>query len=381
MGIYKEEHDIFRGTVKKFIEKEVLPNIDEWEEKGEVPRSLWKKCGEMGFLGMCLDEKYGGLEVGFEYTAVLVEEFGKVNACMPVVGTGDILAPYIRDFGTEELKMRYLSRFTKGDLIPAIAMTEPNTGSDLKGVRTSAISDGDDYIINGQKTFITNGNTCDMMIVVCKTNPDSNSLSNAFSLIIVDDGTTGFIKGRKLNKMGMHMQDTAEIFFEDCHVPKANLIGEEGKGFGYLMSELQKERLVMVMWGQAMAEAMLQMGIDYAKSREAFGQPIATFQHNAFKIADMATQVQLGRSLINELIIDFIAGKDIVVKVSMAKLYVGEMANNIAAKSFQLHGGYGFMEEYPIARYYRDIRAMSVYAGSSEIMRLVIARSLGIEPT
>ncbi len=381
MGIYKEEHDIFRATVKKFIEKEVIPNIEEWEEKEEIPRAFMTKCGEMGFLGMWMDEKYGGLEVGFEYTAVLVEEFGKVNAAMAVVGSSDIIAPYIYDFCTDEMKMKYLPGITSGKMVPAVAMTEPNTGSDLKGVRTSAVSDGDDYIINGQKTFITSGNSCDFVIVVCKTNPDSNSLSNAFSLIIVDDGTPGFIKGRKLNKMGMHMQDTAELFFEDCRVPKTNRIGEEGKGFKYLMAELQKERLIMVMWGQAMAEAMLQMGIDYAKSREAFGQPIATFQHNAFKIADMATQVQLGRSLVNELIIDFIAGNNIVTKVSMAKLYVAEMANDVAAKSFQLHGGYGFMEEYPIARYYRDIRAQTVYAGSSEIMRLVIARSLGIEPT
>ncbi len=377
MKIYSEEHEIFRSSLKKFIENEMEPNIEEWEKNRQIPRSLWKKLGQQGYLCPWVDEQYGGSGASFEYSAIFIEEFAKANIGMGIAGQSEIMVPYIVSYGTEEQKAKWLPGCTSGDLIMAVAMTEPNTGSDLKAVRTTAVKDGDHYIINGQKTFITNAISADVVFVVCKTNTEDDSLSNAFSLISVDDGTPGFVKGNKLNKMGMHMEDTGELFFDNCRVPTSNILGQEGKGFQYLMDKLQRERLYCVIWGQSMAERMLSEGIKYAKSREAFGQPIGTFQHNAFKIAEMATEVELGRTFTDSLITDYIQGKDIVQRVSMAKWWIAEMANRIGYQAVQLHGGYGFMEEYPIARFYRDVRAQTIYGGTSEIMKMIISRTLG----
>lgn len=380
MGIFGEEHEIFRKNLRKFVEKEMLPHNEEWEEKRDIPRSLWKKFAEQGYLCTWVDEKYGGAGVGFEYSVIMIEELGKANMGLGMVTHADILAPYIADFGTEEQKQRWLPACVSGDIILSIAMSEPNTGSDLQAIRTSALKAGQDYIINGQKTFITNGISTDLVILACKTDPSSVPPARGVSLICVEADAPGFSKGRQLNKLGLHIECTAELFFEDCRVPAKNLIGQEGRGFSYLMGELQRERLVVALWGKTMAERILKEAVEYAKTRHAFGRPIGDFGHNAFKLAEMATEVELGRVFMDRLVEDFIAGKDIVTRVSMAKWWIGEMANRLAYNAIQLHGGYGYMEEYPIARLYRDVRAQTLYAGTTEIMKLIISRSLGFKP-
>jgi acyl-CoA dehydrogenase len=376
--IYSEEHDIFRQSFKKFLEKEVVPYLEEWEAQGEVPRSAWKKMGEQGYLCPWLKEKYGGSEAGFEYSIIITEEMSRVRANgFSASLHSDIVAPYIHHYGTEAQKEKWLPGCASGDIVLAVAMTEPGAGSDLQAIRTRAVREGDHYVLNGQKTFITNGYSCDLVIVAVKTDPEARPAHKGISLIAVEAGTPGFVKGRRLSKMGLHFQDTAELFFEDCRVPHANLIGQEGRGFGYLMDQLQQERLVVVCRSQVAAEEMLRITIAYAKQREAFGQPIGRFQHNAFKIAEMATEVELGRTFFDDLVADHLEGRDIVTKVSMAKWWIAEMANRVAYHCVQLHGGYGFMDEYPISKWYRDIRAATLYAGTTEIMKYVIARRLG----
>ena len=379
MGIYQEEHNIFRSSFKKFVEKEMVPHIEEWEEERKIPRAIWKKLGEQGYLAPWVDEKYGGSGVGFEYSIIIMEELGKEDVGLGIVTHNDILTPYLAEYGTEEQKEKWLPGCTTGDIILSVGMTEPNTGSDLQAIRTTAVKDGDDYIINGTKTFITNGIATDLVILACKIDSDSAS-SKGITLVLVENGSPGFAKGRQLNKIGMHMEDTSELIFENCRVPQANLLGEEGKGFYYLMGMLQRERLTTTTIAQSLAERMLSDVIEYTKTREAFGKPIGNFQHNSFKLAEMATEVELGRTLLDKLIEEFIAGKDIVTRVSMAKWWIGEMANRVAYNALQLYGGYGFMEEYPIARHYRDVRAHTLFAGTTEVMKLIISRSLGFKP-
>jgi acyl-CoA dehydrogenase len=376
--IYSEEHDIFRQSFKKFLEKEVVPHLAEWEAQGEVPRSAWKKMGEQGYLCPWLKEKYGGSEAGFEYSIIITEEMSRVRANgFSASLHSDIVAPYIHHYGTEAQKEKWLPGCASGDIVLAVAMTEPGAGSDLQAIRTRAVRDGDHYLLNGQKTFITNGCCCDLVIVAVKTDPEAKPAHKGISLIAVEAGTPGFVKGKRLSKMGLHFQDTAELFFEDCRVPRANLIGQEGQGFACLMEQLQQERLIVVCRSQVAAEEMLRITIEYAKQREAFGQPIGRFQHNAFKIAEMATEVELGRTFFDDLVVDHLEGRDIVTKVSMAKWWIAEMANRVAYHCVQLHGGYGFMDEYPISKWYQDIRAATLYAGTTEIMKYVIARRLG----
>lgn len=377
MGIYREEHEIFRRTFKKFVEKEMVPYIEEWEEKKEMPRAVWKKLGEQGYLCPWLDEQYGGTGAGFEYSVIINEELSRAGAGIGIGLHSDIIAPYIYSYGTTEQKEKWLPGCATGDIVLAVAMTEPNAGSDLQALKTTALRENNEYIINGQKTFISNGISADVVVMACKTDPKAVPAHKGVSLIVVEDGTPGFIKSRKLNKMGLHSQDTAELYFENCRVPGANLLGQEGMGFIYLMEKLQQERLISAIGSQSLAERMLSDAMEYAKTREAFGQPIGKFQHNAFKIAEMATEIELGRTFLDSLTADHIAGKDVVTKVSMAKWWIGEMANRVAYQCLQLYGGYGVMEEYPIARFYRDVRAHTLYAGTTEIMKLIIARRLG----
>ncbi len=380
MAIFKEEHEIFRGSLRRFVEKEMLPYAAEWEEKRGIPRALWKKFGEQGYLCPWVDEKYGGAGVGFEYSSILIEELGRANMGMGIIAHADMMAPYIAHYGTEAQKQKWLPECVSGDLVLSVGMSEPNTGSDLGAIRTSAIKDGDEYVINGQKIFITNGIATDLVILVCKTDPHAVPPSKGISLICVEADAPGFSKGRQLNKMGLHMEDTAELFFEDCRVPARNLLGQEGMGFSYLMKEIQRERLALTLWGKAMSERILEEAIEYAKTRQAFGRPIGDFGHNAFKLAEMATEVELGRAFTDRLLEDFMAGKDIVTRVSMAKWWIGEMANRLAYNALQLHGGYGYVEEYPICRLYRDVRAQTIYGGTTEIMKRIISRKLGFKP-
>ena len=376
-GLFKEEHDIFRDAFKKFIHKEVTPFIEQWEEDEIIPKEMWKKMGENGFLCPWMEEKYGGSGVGFEYSVIINEELTYVGAHGLLAGLhSDIIVPYIHSFANEEQKMRWLPGCASGDIIMAVAMTEPGTGSDLAAVRTTAIREGDEYVINGQKTFISIGIHCDLVIVVVKT--DTTAGTKGISLVCVEDGTPGFTKGQNLKKMGFHSQDTAELIFEDCAVPVSNLLGEEGKGFYYLMQKLQGERLIASIMAQSMAEAMLDMTVKYCRERIVFGKPVSSFQHNTFKIVEMATEIELGRTFIDSLIGDYIAGKDIVQRVSMAKAWIPEMANRVAYHCVQLHGGYGYMEEYPICRFARDVRVIPIFAGTTEVMKVIVGRMMGL---
>ncbi|QCQ23059.1 acyl-CoA dehydrogenase family protein [Desulfoglaeba alkanexedens] len=376
--MYQEEHKIFRDAFRKFLQQEVTPHVNEWEEKRVVPREAWEKMGAAGYLCPWLPEEYGGSGADFLFSVIVNEELARVGA----VGFfaplhSDIVAPYLYHLGTEEQKKRWLPGCAKGTCILAVAMTEPDAGSDLAAMRTKAERDGDFYVINGTKTFISNGIQADLVIVACRTDPEAKP-SRGVSLLMVERGTPGFERGRKLNKMGLHSQDTAELLFEDCRVPVDHLLGKENNGFVHLMQMLQQERLVCCIMAQAMAEAMIEMTINYCRERKAFGQPIASFQHNAFKIVDMVTEIKVGRVFLDHLIQKHLDDADIVTEVSMAKAWIAEMANRVAYHCVQLHGGYGYMEEYPICRFYRDARAIPIFAGSTEVMKLIVARKLNL---
>jgi acyl-CoA dehydrogenase len=378
---YQEEHEIFRTSFRKFLEKEAVPYLEEWLEKRDVPRDFYRKMGEQGYLCMMVDEKYGGMGADFIYTLVLMEELCRIYTGgieSNITLHTDIVTPYISRFGTEEQKKKWLPGCCSGEILMAIAMTEPNAGSDLAAIQTTAVRDGDHFILNGQKTFISNGIHGDLCIAAVKTDTKIRPKSKGMSLIVVEDGTAGFIKARKLEKIGHHLGDTAELFFDDCRVPAENLLGEEGRGFVMLMEGLQQERLVALFRALMSAQRMLDITIDYTKTREAFGKPICSFQHNTFKIVEMATEVEMAKAFTYDLVEDFMDGNDITTKVSMAKWYVCELANRVAYNCVQLHGGYGYMSEYEIARRFCDIRFLSIAAGSSEIMKTIIGRRLGL---
>lgn len=375
---YTEEHKIFRDTARKFFENEVKPFAEQWEEDGIVPRSIWKKMGDMGFLCVDVPEEYGGLGADWLYSVILQEELTRTGFCGVAAPLhSDVVVPYITTFGSEEIKQKYLPGCVSGDIITAIAMTEPNAGSDLAAMRTTAKRDGDLVIINGQKTFISNGLLNDLVIVAAK-NPDGDNPHKSIDLFVVEDGTPGYEKGKKIKKAGWHSQDTAELFFSDCRVPLANRLGQDGGGFYMLMEKLQQERLVTAIGAQAAAENMLAMTIDYCKERTAFGKPISKFQHNQFKIVEMATEIKLGRTFLDKLVADHIEKKSVVVEVSMAKFWITEMACRVADQCLQLHGGYGYCDEYPISRAWRDTRVMRIFAGTNEIMRSVAAKFMGL---
>lgn len=376
----QEEHRIFRSTLRKFLEKEAYPHFEQWEKDREIPRQFWRKMGDNGFLCPWIDESYGGLNADFVYSVILNEELEKVGQGVSsgICLHNDIVTPYFSTYGSEEQKQRWLPGCITGDLITAVAMTEPGAGSDLAGIRTTAVRDGDHYILNGGKIFITNGLHADLIIVVCKTDPKANPAYKGISLLVVERDTPGFSRGKKLDKIGMHSGDTAELIFEDAKVPVANLLGEEGKGFSYLMTKLQQERLVVAIQCQTEAEEMLKITMDYVKNRRAFGKSISQFQNTQFKIAEMATEIEIGRTFLDDLIVRHMEGEDITKKVSMAKWWISEMAKRVAAECLQLHGGYGYMEEYEIARRYRDIPVASIYAGTTEIMKTIIAKQLDL---
>ncbi|BAU27821.1 acyl-CoA dehydrogenase [Aneurinibacillus soli] len=375
----QEEHKIFRDAFRKFLEKEAYPYYNMWEKDGIIPREFWAKLGENGFLCPWIDERYGGLNADFVYEVIINEELERVGSSLIGVGLhNDIVVPYLDTFGTEEQKERWLPGCISGELITAIAMTEPGAGSDLAGIRTTAVRDGEHYILNGEKTFITNGIHADLVVVVCKTDPAAKPAYKGISLLVVDRNTPGFSRGKKLDKVGLRSQDTAELIFEDARVPVQNLLGEEGRGFYYLMDKLQQERLVVAIAAQVAAEEMLKLTMEYVQNRKAFGQSIGSFQNTRFKIAEMATQIEIGRTFLDDLIVNHMEGKEAVTQVSMAKWWLTDMAKQVASECMQLHGGYGYMEEYEIARRYRDIPVAAIYAGTTEIMKTIIAKNLGL---
>jgi acyl-CoA dehydrogenase len=375
---YTDEHRMFRDALRRYLAKEIVPHVEEWEEAGIVPREAWKKMGEQGFLAMSVPEEYGGLGADFLYSVIVTEEMTRTNhSGLAAPLHSDIIVPYIVAFASEEQKHKYLPGCISGDIITAIAMTEPNAGSDLAGMKTTAVEKGDEIVINGQKTFISNGINCDLLVIAAR-DPGAENPHAAVDLYLVEAGTPGFEKGKQLKKIGWHSQDTAELYFTDCRIPKANRLGDKGTGFLKLMMKLQQERLVCAISAVAAAEFMLEITIRYCKERTAFGRPLTKFQNTQFEIVEMATETRLGRTFVDKLIADHMEGKNIVVDVSMAKYWTTEMASRVADRCMQLFGGYGYCEEYPIARAWRDIRVTRIFAGTNEIMKTIAARFMGL---
>jgi len=377
-SIYEQEHEDFRATVRAFMDKEVVPHHDQWEKDGQVSRDVWLRAGEQGLLCFDVDEEYGGAGVkDFRYNAVVAEEITRVGAG----GLGfpvhtDVIVPYISSLATPEQKQRWLPGLVSGELISAIAMTEPGAGSDLQGVRTSAVDKGDHYVLNGSKTFISNGIISDLVIVVARTDPDAGH--QGISLLVVERGMPGFERGRNLEKLGLKAQDTAELFFDNVAVPKENLLGEEGSGFISLMVNLPQERLSIAAIAVAAIEHVLDLSLAYAKEREAFGKPIGKFQHNRFVLAEMATEAHIARVFVNDCILKLNAGEVDASLASMAKWWTTELQKKVVDQGLQLHGGYGYMTEYPIAKAYADSRIQTIYGGTTEIQKEIIGRSLGL---
>jgi acyl-CoA dehydrogenase len=373
--IFTAEHEAFRDLARTFIAKEVVPHHERWEAAGVVDRDVWLAAGRAGLLGLFVPEEYGGAGVtDRRYGAVLTEESSRAGASGPAFSLhNDIIGPYLTDLATEEQKRRWLPGFCAGEIITAIAMTEPGAGSDLQGVRTTAIRDGDEYVLNGQKTFISNGILADLVIVVARTDPAAGH--KGISLIVVERGMPGFERGRNLDKIGLKAQDTAELFFADVRVPAANLLGEEGHGFAYLMRNLPSERLSIAVGAMAAAEVVFDLTLQYCKTRQAFGRPIGSFQHNRFVLAEMATELELGRTFVDRCLVE----PDLTAETAaMAKWWCTELQKRVVDRCLQLHGGYGYMMEYPIAKAYLDSRISTIYGGTTEIMKEVIGRSLGV---
>jgi alkylation response protein AidB-like acyl-CoA dehydrogenase len=376
--VYTSEHEDFRKTARTFYEREVVPFHDQWEKDRIVPRELWLKAGEAGLLCFDVPEEYDGPGVAdFRYNVILSEEQTRAGASGPGFSVHtDIIVPYIISIGTDEQKQRWLPGCVAGETITAIAMTEPGAGSDLQGVRTSAVDKGDHYLLNGSKTFISNGINADLVIVVARTDPDAGH--KGISLLVVERGMEGFERGRNLDKIGLHAQDTAELSFTDVAVPKENLLGEEGEGFIYLMMNLPQERLIIAAQAVAASEAIVEMCLDYAKTREAFGKPIGKFQHNRFLIAEMATETRIARTFLDDCLRKHLDGKLTAVDAAMAKWWTTELQNKLVNQGVQLHGGYGYMMEFPIAKAYLDSRISTIYGGTTEIQKEIIGRSLGL---
>ncbi|NRR22625.1 acyl-CoA dehydrogenase family protein [Brevibacillus sp. MS2.2] len=373
-----DEHEMFRTSLQKFLEKEAVPNIEKWEEEKYTPREFYQKLGAQGFLCPQIKPEYGGLGLDFGFNLVLAEELNRVGVGTLASTSSSIIVPYLERFGNEEQKKKYLPKCVSGEITTSVAMTEPGIGSDLASMSTMAIRDGDHYIVNGQKTFISNGINASLFFVAVKTDPKATPARKGISILLVDADTPGFSRGRKLKKLGQHSTDTVELIFEDARVPVANLLGEEGQGFYYLMEKLQQERLLIALGALVVAEEMLKTTMSYVKERQAFGRPISSFQNTQFEIAEMATELKMAQTFLDNLTEKHMQGDNIVTQISMAKWFITEMARKMSARCLQLHGGYGFMEEYPIARRYRDVAVMPIYGGTTEIMKNIIAKNLGL---
>lgn len=373
--LFNSDHDAFRDMVRKFFDKEAAPYHAQWEEDGQVSRDLWLKAGENGLLCPTVGEQYGGPAADYLYSVIVMEEISRAG--LTGIGFGlhtDIVAVYIEHFGSEEMKQRILPKMVSGEMIGAIAMTEPGAGSDLQGVKTTAVDKGDHYVLNGSKTFITNGQMADVVIVVAKTDPTQGA--KGISLLLVERGMEGFERGRNLHKVGMKAQDTSELFFNDVKVPKANLIGQEGMGFIYLMKELPQERLGIAINGIAMAEGAFELTLNYVKDRKAFGKRIADFQNTQFKLAELHTKMEVGRTYVDRCLELHLKGQLDVPTAAAAKYFITDLQNDIINECVQLHGGYGYMWEYPIARMWADARVQCIYGGTNEIMKTIIGRAL-----
>lgn len=369
-----EDMNLFRDQVRKFFDRALIPNLDRWEEEGVVDRGFWTACGEAGLLCPTVPPEYGGLGLDFRYNAVIDEELAYAGSSAGITLQSDIVADYIVNYGSEEQKQKWLPRMVSGEAITAIAMTEPGTGSDLQGVRTTARKDGNHYVVNGSKTYITNGQNADLIIVVAKTDP--NAGSKGISLILVEAEREGFKRGRNLDKVGQNSADTSELFFEDVRVPITNCLGEEGRGFAYLMSQLPQERLGIAVSAQAGAQRAFDEAVKFTKERKAFGQSIFDFQNTRFTLGALKAKLQAGWAHLDWAIQRHLEGKLTAAEGSAAKLFHTELQWEACDTALQLHGGAGYMNEYPIARLWRDARVQRIYGGTSEIMKEVVARSI-----
>ncbi|MGB9376691.1 MAG: acyl-CoA dehydrogenase family protein [Mycobacteriales bacterium] len=376
--LFTDEHNAFRDLARSFVESHVVPYHPQWEAAGIVDRSVWIEAGKLGLLGMDIPEEYGGGGVAdFRYNVVVAEELVRAGATGLGFGLhNDVVAPYLLRHTSDEQKRRWLQSFCSGEMITAIAMSEPAAGSDLQGIKTTARRDREDYIVNGSKNFITNGINADLVIVAVKTDPDLGA--HGISLLALERGMEGFERGRNLAKMGLKAQDTAELFFSDVRVPAANLLGEENSGFYYLIENLPQERLGIAVVAAAACERMLDLTIEYVKNREAFGRTIGSFQNSRFLLAELTTEAAIARTFVDRCITEHNAGALSVTDAAMAKWWTTELQNKVADRCVQLHGGYGYMLEYPIARAFLDSRVQTIYGGSTEIMKEIIGRSLGL---
>ncbi|KXV01878.1 acyl-CoA dehydrogenase [Caballeronia megalochromosomata] len=373
--VFRDDHEMLRTTVRRFLERVCAPKQLEWDKAGRVDRETWLKAGREGLLCLTLPTEYGGGGGDFGHAAILNEEVNRAG--LSGLGFGvhsDIIAPYIARIGNEEQKRQWLPKACTGESILAIGMTEPGTGSDLKAIRTTALRDGDEYVINGSKTFISNGLNADLIVLVCKTDPSAGA--KGVSLIVVETSREGFRRGRKLDKVGMHSQDTAELFFDDVRVPVSNRLGEEGKGFAYLMGELPQERLSIAIGAAAKLEACLEHTINYVKDRRAFNQTVWDFQNTKFKLADIKAQATAVRLLVDHYLAEHVRRRLTLEEAAIAKLFATESLGKALDDMVQLHGGYGYMLEYPVARAFADARVNRIYGGTSEVMRDLISRKL-----
>jgi alkylation response protein AidB-like acyl-CoA dehydrogenase len=377
--LYTEDHESFREVVREFVDREVVGKTERWEEDRLIDRAPWLAAGKQGILGLAAAEEYGGAGQArdYRYRNVVLEELARVHATSLASSFSlqdDIAIPYVSSLGTDEQKLRWLPRMVSGELIGAIAMTEPSTGSDLRGIRTSGRKVDGGWVVNGSKTFITNGIQSDLVITVVRTDPEGGS--RGFTLLVVERDMPGFTRGRKLNKVGLHAQDTAELFYEDVFVPEGNVLGEAGGGFAQLVHHLPLERLSIAAHAVAVADSILASTVGYVNERRAFGQPVADFQNTRFQLADVSTEVDVTRAFVDQAIMAFNEGALTVVDAAKAKLWASEMQNRVVDRCLQLHGGYGYMLEYPVGRAYQDARVQRIFGGANEIMRQIIGRDL-----
>jgi alkylation response protein AidB-like acyl-CoA dehydrogenase len=378
-NVFETDHDIFRETVEHFVEAQIVPFHARWSDQGKVDKAMFRAAGTQGLLGMAIPERYGGGGVDdFRYNAVIdevVTSSGAAASGVCITLHNDVCIPYFLAYANEEQRERWFPGLVTGELMTAIAMTEPRTGSDLAAIATTATLDGDEYIVNGSKTFITSGINADLVIIVARTGGDPHG---GLTLLVVEDGFEGFERGRNLDKIGMHAQDTAEMFFADVRVPVANRLGSEGMGFMQLIGNLPQERLSIAVGAVAAAEAALALTIEYARDRTAFGRPIGRFQHNRFVLAELKTEVDIGRVFVDRLLAEHVAGRLTIEQAAEAKWWTTEMLKRVADAGLQMHGGYGYMMEYPIAHAYLDARVQTIYGGTTEIMKEIIGRGLGL---
>jgi len=377
--IFEPEHELFRESFRHFVETEIAPNHERWEREGKVDKAVFREAGARGFLGMAIPEEHGGGGVDdFRYNAVIDEEISRSGVAasgLCITLHNDVCVPYFLAYCSASHRDRWLPGLADGTLMTAIAMTEPGTGSDLAGIRTTAVRDGDVYVVNGSKTFISNGINADIVIVVTRTSDDPHG---GLTLLIVEDGMEGFRRGRNLDKMGLRSQDTAELFFDDVRVPVANRLGEEGAGFYQLVGNLPQERLSIAVGAVAGAEAAFELTLAYAKERTAFGRPIGSFQNSRFWLAEMKTEIDIARVFVDRLVMELVDGELTIEHAAEAKWWTTELLKRVVDRGVQLHGGYGYMMEYPIARAYLDARVQTIFGGTTEIMKEIVGRGLGV---